>query len=519
MEIEKHFELLLNKYDLGYLYNKFICLSVLTTTIKEGFYWALIYLSEIVKTNPEQITKCSTMLIGLIGINIPLERYFSYTKALLLKNLKLSNTKHFNERIINMSKKELLSFDLVEYFNILEHFNENTDEYILNIKNKYDIPVRCISLIVIALNKKYGLLVGLFAIFYAIVRSLNEHKIIKENKLTKQYFYYDAIIRNYIINGKNFLINDEFNKEYLTNNFNNFENINKQISELNNDLDMKVNIFMFAFIIIIIWARIKELNQYDFFYYFLIIYDVEFIADKLNEYYKSKVNHNKMVERLNYLNSFVPVNFKSLDKIKVDSITINKIKNTKPKLENINPIIIKPNEHILVNGESGSGKTTLFYVLKGIVKPEQLDITPSIELINSQTYLTLPNHKSLFSGNLYDIISNYENNPDKNLIKYALISSKINHKLDKNEFVNIDKLSGGERIRLLIARIIYAVKTKHYNILLFDEIDENLNDELAEEICLNLRTIFKDKIILYITHNEKVKDLFAIKYFVENGQI
>ena len=107
MEIEKHFELLLDKYDLGYLYYKFICLSVLTTTIKESFYWALIYLSEVVKTNPDLITKCSTILIGLIGINIPLERYFSYTKALLIENLKLSNTKHFNERIINMSKKEL----------------------------------------------------------------------------------------------------------------------------------------------------------------------------------------------------------------------------------------------------------------------------------------------------------------------------------------------------------------------------------------------------------------------------
>jgi len=63
------------------------------------------------------------------------------------------------------------------------------------------------------------------------------------------------------------------------------------------------------------------------------------------------------------------------------------------------------------------------------------------------------------------------------------------------------------------------VKTRNYNILLFDEIDENLNDQLAQEICNNLRDIFKDKIILYITHNEKVKKLFSKKFLVTKGLI
>ena len=158
-------------------------------------------------------------------------------------------------------------------------------------------------------------------------------------------------------------------------------------------------------------------------------------------------------------------------------------------------------------------------MIKGIIKPAKLSIKPNIEFINAQTYLTLPNHKSLFSGNLYDIITNYEKTPDTKLIDWALKSSKIDHRINSNQFIDIETLSGGERIRLLIARIIYAVKTKNYNILLFDEIDENLNDELAQEICTNLRDIFKDKIILYITHNEKVKKLFAKKFTVTKGVI
>ena len=519
MNIEKHFDLLLDKYKLRPQYIKYLVLSILTTTLRESFYWLLIYFSEKVKNNPELISRYAILLLGTFGINIPVERHFNHQKIELMKEIKLANNKYFNERIINMSKKELLNFDLVEYFNVLDHFNENLEQYITNLKNKFDIPIRCITLVIIALNKKFTILIGLFIVFYAIVKSLNEHKLIEEKKLSKDYFKYEGIIRNYIINGKNFLINDEFNKEYLSKNFTEFEKINKDILILNDNLDMKVNLVMFILIIIVIWLKIHELNQYDFLYYFLIVYDVEFIGDVINQYYKTKVTYSKMQDRLLYLNSFIP-EFKDIyEKKKIKNIKINKIINIKPKLQLTNPLIFEENDHVLLNGESGSGKTTLLYLLKGIVKPSQLEITPGIELINSQTYLTLPNHKSLFSGNLYDIITNYDKNINTDLVEYSLQSSKIFHRLNKNEFIDIEILSGGERIRLLIARIIYAVKTKNYNILLFDEIDENLNDKLAEEVCINIRDIFKDKIILYVTHNEKVKNLFNKKIFVTNGII
>ena len=98
--------------------------------------------------------------------------------------------------------------------------------------------------------------------------------------------------------------------------------------------------------------------------------------------------------------------------------------------------------------------------------------------------------------------------------------SKINNKLNNNEYINIEQLSSGERIRLLIARIIYTVKNSNkYSILLFDEIDENLNDNLAIDIYKNINEIFNDKIILYITHNENVKKLFNKIITLNDGYI
>lgn len=519
MNIDEHFNMILDKYELKPYYYKYISLCVLTTTLKEGFYWSLLYFSNKVKEDPSKVSTYSIILLSTLGINIPVERQFNYAKVELMKQIKLANNKYFNERIINMSKKELLSFDLVEYFNVLEHFNENTEQYIINIKNKLDIPIRSLTLIVIAINKKFTILIGLFAIFYSIVKSMNEHKLVNETKLSKEYFKYQNIIRNYIINGKNFLINDEFNKEYLNKNFTEFEKIHENMIALNHNLDMRINIIMFVLIIIVILLKIKELNHFDFFFYFLIVNDVEMIGDIIMEYYKTKVTYTKMQERLSYLNSFIP-EFKNIDESsKVTNIRIKKIINLKPKLEVSKQITIEKNDHILLSGESGSGKTTLLYLLKGIVKPNKLEIFPNIEIINAQTYITLPNHKSLYSGNLYDIITNYDKNINEELIEYSLIASKIAHRLNKNVYVDVETLSGGERIRLLIARIIYTVKTKNYNVLLFDEIDENLNDQLAIEICNNLRDIFRDKIILYITHNEKVKLLFDKKIFVKNGLI
>jgi ABC-type lipoprotein export system ATPase subunit len=519
MNIDNHYNILLEKYNLIEIHQKYIFYSILSATIRESFYWSLLYFSEQVKKDQSLILKYAIILISILGINISIERHSISIRLDLIEQIKLSNNKYFNDRIINMSKKELLNFDLVEYFNILDQFNKNLEYYIINVSKKFNIPIKAITILVIAINKKITILIGLVAIYYALVRSLNEHKNIKEIQLSKEYFKYENIIRNYVINGKNFLINDEFNKEYLIKNLSKYEDVNNKIQTLNYDLDMNVNYLIFGLIITVIWLKIRDLNHLDFFYYFLIVYDVEFIGDMINEYYKTHVGYIKMNERLSYLNSFMPEIKKVVDKTKILNININKISNKNPLLILSNPIVINENDHILVNGESGSGKTTLLYILKGIVKSDTIDISPNIERINYQTYITLPNHKSIYSGNLYDIISNYDKNININLIKYSLIKSKISDKLNKNEFINIEKLSGGERIRLLIARLIYTIKSLNYNILLFDEIDENLNDTLAIEICNNLMDVFKDKIIFYITHNEQVKQLFKKKIVITNGII
>ena len=305
MNIDNHIKLLINTYNLNILYNKFLIFTILSSSIKESFYWCLIYFSEYIKKNEDMIYILAGILIILLIIQIPIDRYQTFIKTTLITELKKVNTKYFFDRIININKTEILKFNLIEYNNVIEHLNEYFDQYIENIKIKYDIPLRFISLVVIAINKKFNLLIGLFFIYYAIIKVLNEWKNINESKLTNKVFQYENIIRDYIINSKNLLVNNELNTNYLNKNIDKLQYINKNINELNNNLDMKINISIIIYILIVLSKKIDQLNINDFFYYFLIVYDIEFISDKIILFYKNQINSDKIDKRLNYLYSFV----------------------------------------------------------------------------------------------------------------------------------------------------------------------------------------------------------------------
>jgi ABC-type lipoprotein export system ATPase subunit len=518
MKIDKHINLLIDIYGLKSLYLKYILCALLTSSTREGLYWALIYFSQIVQSKPYMKNNYGSILIGLFTINIPIERYFNYIKNLFIKELKEANTKFFINKLSNVSKTKIMNINLIEYNNNIEYINDSLDQYVYNIKILYDIPLRFISLYVIAVNKNLKYLVKLFFIYIIIIKILNDHYILKKSKLNKDNITYENIIRNYIIHSKNLLINNNINVNYLNKNIGILQSINKTINEINSNLDLKMNICILFYILIILKININILSTTDFLYYFLLIYDIEYVGDKITEYYKNKLHLNKMEKRIEYLYEFHQKDenrcYKNID---INHINIIRIINDLPKL-NIHNIYINKNDHMLIDGVSGSGKTSLLYILNGLIKPQYIDITPNLNLLITQTYLTLVDHINIYSSYLYDIITNYEQDPDENLIFKCLNLSKFIYLNKANYFIDIDKISSGEKIRLSIAKIIYIVLKNNYKILLFDEIDKNLNDELAIAICKNIKTIFANKIILYITHNQKVKSLFTKVIYINNGK-
>ena len=256
------------------------------------------------------------------------------------------------------------------------------------------------------------------------------------------------------------------------------------------------------------------------------MYDMETIVDTLDLYYQNSFSYNKMENRLKYMNNIVDTNINTnitTDIHRFNKIIIKKIYNEKPFLQNSNDIVININDHILIDGLSGSGKTSILYFLKGIINVDNYIIEPSLDIIKNKCFITLPNNKSLYSGRLCDIITNYSDNPNIEVIKTALVLANLEKytKIESfpNTIIDVETISAGEYTRLLVARIIYTVEHHNYDILLFDEIDTHLNDEMAIVLCKTLLKIFINNTILYITHNNSVKKYFNKNILVVDGII
>ena len=541
MDVKSQINLLLNDYNLKGLYYKYVACSICTSLLRESFYWTLIYFSMKLESK-QYIKNVAMLLLGIYLINIPLERKANIYRIELLRRLKNANNMYFINKLKDISKKKLLDIDIVLFLNIVQTSNTHIQEYIINRKFLADIPITFVSVLIIILsrtlnnanNKGKLIIVVLLVIFFILILYLNEKEIRDEMVVMEDTIQYDNKIRNYVINSKTFLMNNTFNVKYTKDNIDEFNRLFSNMEGMENNLLSVTNTSLFVVFAITIYYYINEITPTTILRYFLIIYDIESVTRRVREFYKNKMSYDKMGIKLKILHEMLNndnLNNKSNDKLninqnkikKINKIVIKAIVNDKPTMKLTKPLTFSSGEHILLDGVSGSGKTSLMYLLKGIIKVNYCEIEPPLEQIYPRCFITLPNHRDMFSANLYDILSNFDKTPKIELIDSSLkivnLTKYIN-KENQNIFINTEKLSAGEFTRFIIARVIYQIKSSdNYDVLLFDEIDTNLNNELSIEICKTLINIFNDKIILYITHNDDVKKIFQKRITVKNGVI
>jgi ABC-type lipoprotein export system ATPase subunit len=521
--IDKHFNLLIKKYQLNDYYNKFIITSYLATISYECIYMSLVYCSFDLKKNPENLKKYVIIIFSIILLTIGFNRLNTYMQANLLKQIKLANFKHYNDVLIRLSNESVFNINLTQYITTISDINRDIEFYISNLKLLIERPINYVVLVVIAYSTDTPIIILIAFIYYSVINYINNNKINNEKKKLKESSLNDLNIKNYMLNNKNNILNNNINNNYIDNQINMFEDTVYDVSELNNNILFMSSIGVLMFMIIILYTKIEKLDQFTFMFYFMLFYDIEYITKKQNEYYKYKTQYNRITPRIEYLNSYL--SYVKKNPIISESNMINMIKIT--KLENKMPILlltkpceIKQNDHILLEGKSGSGKSSFMYMLNNIINVDTIEIHPSIDIIAKQTFITLPHSTDIYCGYLHDIISNYDTNPDIKNIERALNVSKFNKMNTNNNYIDTYQLSAGETKRLSIAKIIYTINTNsNYNILLFDEIDMNMNPSLSYEICKNIKEEFKDKIIIYISHNDSVKSLFSKKIYFNNGII
>jgi lipopolysaccharide export system ATP-binding protein len=213
-----------------------------------------------------------------------------------------------------------------------------------------------------------------------------------------------------------------------------------------------------------------------------------------------------------------------------DGLIVNKISKTYGNKKVVRDISlsIKRGEIVGLLGPNGAGKTTTFYMIVGLVKPDNGSILlDKTDLTKAPIYLRgakgigyLPQEPSIFRGmnvedNLLSIIEVVEKDKNKHqiILQGLLNEFNISHVKKSKSLV----LSGGERRRLEIARTLAA----NPKFLLLDEPLTGIDPVSIEEIKIIIKSLTKKNIGVLITdHNvrETLKIIDKV-YIVNEGKI
>ena len=177
-----------------------------------------------------------------------------------------------------------------------------------------------------------------------------------------------------------------------------------------------------------------------------------------------------------------------------------------------------------IMGESGSGKSTLINILglmdeatKGSVFLDGVDTSKC----SDDELCKLRNEKIGF------VFQNFYLNNKLTALENVLLPMYINGNVDLNKAKDLLKtfnvldreshypyeLSGGEQQRVSLARAL--VNNPKY--ILVDEPTGNLDSKNEDEVFNYLKDISKDKCVIVVSHNEKIKNYADKVIYLEKG--
>ena len=177
---------------------------------------------------------------------------------------------------------------------------------------------------------------------------------------------------------------------------------------------------------------------------------------------------------------------------------------------------VKRGEFVKIIGNSGKGKSTFLNLLTGLLQPK----FGFIRLKSDNKFFESKNLKNLFSyvpqeTFIFDqsikeniLFGNYEK---KEFLEKCIEKANLNEFLinlpdgiETNCGERGINLSGGQKQKIAIARALYANR----DILLFDEITSNLDNNNEEKIIKTINKFKGSKTVIFITH----KNIDSLKY-------
>ena len=189
-----------------------------------------------------------------------------------------------------------------------------------------------------------------------------------------------------------------------------------------------------------------------------------------------------------------------------------------PVLKDIN-LSFRPNEFVAILGPSGSGKTTLLNILGGLDHYDSGDLIingKSTKQFKDKDWDSYRNKSVGFIFQSYNLISHISilsnvemcltlRNIRKSVARKKAIEALERVGLKDHIHKKPNQLSGGQMQRVAIARAL----VNNPDIILADEPTGALDSKTSTQIMELIKDISKDKLVIMVTHNENLADIYA----------
>jgi len=172
---------------------------------------------------------------------------------------------------------------------------------------------------------------------------------------------------------------------------------------------------------------------------------------------------------------------------------------------------INEGEHIFLDGKSGCGKSTFCKILHREENSYEGEIflgnknLKDYELsVIRKSILYLSQNETIFRGTIKEniLFGSSENERFEEITKICEIESIVSKRPFRYETkIYEDTLSGGEKQRIMLARILM----KEASVYILDECLSEVERKLEIKIIKNIRELLKNKIIIYISHTDNSK--------------
>lgn len=181
----------------------------------------------------------------------------------------------------------------------------------------------------------------------------------------------------------------------------------------------------------------------------------------------------------------------------------------------IDELYIPKEKVTCIIGQSGSGKTTLIRMLNKLISCEEGEIIykgKNLKEVDSvslrREVIMLPQNPVMFPGTIQENLLIGLKFSEKPLVSESkLLEMLCFMNLEKSLNENIEKLSGGEKQRIALGRILLMKP----EVLLLDEPSSSLDEETENLIISKVIAYVKSnkKTLIMVTHSSRVAEVFS----------